>query len=118
MFSLPSFAEWTKITVGGEGTTFYLSKNSIRTEGEYIKWWVLKDRLKPTARGTYSAKTHQQGECSSFRYRTLSWVFHPEKMGGGIGNMRRVRNPKWIYPKPNTIDGYFLKIVCAYKNSR
>jgi hypothetical protein len=121
MFSSASFAEWKvpltewkKITVGGDGTTYYLSEKSIKPKGRYVEWWGLNDRLKPTSNGFYSAAFQQQGECASFRYRSLSVVLYPKKMQGRHGRVVRNKNPKWVYPRPNSIDGHFLKIVCAY----
>ncbi len=89
-------------------------KKTLKPKVRYVYWWGLNDRSKPTVNGAYSAKNQNQGECASFRYKALSWLLHPNKMGGGIGTMFRAREPKWIYPRPNSIDGHILKIVCTY----
>ena len=116
LLSAPSYAKWTKVGENVNGTTFYMDFERIRKVDGYVYWWDLSDYLKPTKYGDLSAKSYHQGDCKLFRSRDLSFSFHKEPMGGGIG---RVREPKgeqknWVYPSPNSVDEGVLKLVCNH----
>ena len=117
MFSSTSFAGWKEVTEGGEsvntGDTFYVDFDRIRKHEGYIYFWVLHDYLKPITNNNLSAKNYKQGDCKLFRYKDLSWIFHKEPMGGGIGNPETPDN-KWRYPSPNSVNEGILKSVCEY----
>ena len=51
MFSSLSYAEWTKVGVGGDGNTYYIDFERIKKHGGYVYWWDLNDLLKPDKDG-------------------------------------------------------------------
>ena len=106
-------ADWKPIAKGKDGTTAYINLKSIKQSGGRVYWWGLDDRLKPTERGTKSAKHSHEGDCNLFRYRTLSWSFHKKAMGEGVGRLVQTEIPNWKYPKANSVTGYILKTICA-----
>ena len=109
-FSSPSNAEWTKMTESVDGNTFYVDYERIRKHGGYVYFWTLTDFLKPMS-GIFSTKTYHQGDCKLFRVKGLSWSFHKEPMGGGIGETEDSAE-KWNYPPPNSINETILKLIC------
>ena len=113
MFSSTSHADWTKIE-GVDGPTFYVDYERIRKHEGYVYYWYLTDFLEPNQYGRLSGKTYIQGDCKLIRFKALSFSFHNEPMGGGIGE---VSEPKgnignWRYPPPNTVHESMLQSVC------
>ena len=105
-------ADWKPIVKGKDGMTTYINLKSIKKSDGRVYWWGLDDRLKPTERGTKSAKHSHEGDCGLFRYRTLSWSFHKMAMGKGTGRFVQTEIPNWKYPKPHSVSGYILKTIC------
>ena len=116
MFSSPSYSEWTKGSEDGNGNTFYVDFERIRKVDGYVYFWLLQDSLKPKRHGILSGKMYNQGDCKLFRFKTLSFYFHKEPMGGGTGDVSEPIgiNRNWKHPPPNTIDEFILKHVCLY----
>jgi hypothetical protein len=115
MFSSSSYAEWTKVVGSKSGdiiATIYVDFERIRKHDGYVYWWQLFDLLKPTQEGMLSGKTYNQVDCKLFRYKTLSFSYHKEPMGGGTGDSNSPKNPEWDYPPPNSSIEETLKQVC------
>ena len=113
MFSTPSYAEWKKVGNTVLGDIFYVDFERIRKHGGYVYWWTLTDYLEPTKLGNLSNKVYRQGDCKLFRHKNLSFSFHKEPMGGGIGDIREPSNQNWSYPPPTSGDEIILKRVCS-----
>ena len=114
MFSSPSFAKWTKVGESVDGNTFYVDFGRIRKQNGYVYFWKLMNLLKSLENEILSANFYYQGDCKLFRYKYLSYSFHKEPMGGGIGEVLEPKgeNANWKYPSPNTTDESVLKSVC------
>jgi hypothetical protein len=112
MFSSSSYAGWTKVSESAIGDTFYVDYERIRKHDGYVYYWRLSDYLKPSPNGRLSSKTYNQGDCKLFRYKTLSWSFHNEPMGGGTGDTDNNPDKEWNYPPPNSSNEEILKQVC------
>ena len=112
MFSSSSYAGWTEVSESVNGGTSYVDFERIRKHDGYVYWWTLADYLKPKSSGVLSVKFYNQGDCKLFRYKTLSWSFHKEPMGGGTGGVDNNPDKEWSYPSPNTIMETVLKQVC------
>ena len=111
MFSLPSYAEWTKLYVNDIGNTYYLDFKRIRKHGGSVYYWILSDLLKPINNGSLSGKLYAEGDCKLFRLKGLSHSYYKEPMGGGTGEVDNSLN-EWQYPSPNTSGETVLKSVC------
>ena len=112
-FSSPSYAEWTKVSKSVEsGDTYYVDYERIRKHDGFVYYWTLSDFLKPFKTGMLSSKTYYQGDCKLFRYKTLSYSFHKEPMGGGTGDVDNVPDKDWKYPPPKSSIETILKSVC------
>ena len=78
-----------------DGRTFYVDFERIRKHGGYVYYWYLRDFLKPEKWGDMSSKLYNQGDCKLFRYKYLSYFFHKEPMGGGVGNLLNEVDKNW-----------------------
>jgi hypothetical protein len=112
MFSSSSYAEWTKVSENVNGDTFYVDFERIRKNDGYVYWWELLDYLKPTSTGRLSGKNYSQGDCKLFRYKSLSYSFHNEPMGGGTGDTVNEPDKEWTYPPPDSSVEEVLKHIC------
>ena len=113
MFSSPSFGEWTKVATESSGRVFYLDFERVRKHDGYVYWWELSDYLKPSEFGSLSAKVYHQGDCKLFRFKTLSFSFHKEPMGHGLGDIQEPYKKGWKYPPPKSVSEVILKAVCS-----
>jgi hypothetical protein len=113
MFSSPSYAKWEKMSKSVVGDTYYVDFGRMRKHDGFVYFWRLDDYLKPTKTGTLSNKIYNQVDCNLFRYKSLSWSFHKEPMGGGTGNLNNDPDKEWTYPSPNSVNETVLKQVCS-----
>ena len=95
-----------------DGDTFYVDFERIKKHDGYFYYWILRDYLVP---GEYSrdlsSKVYHQGDCKLFRYKTLSYSFHKEPMGGGT-DVVKYPDKQWTYSPPNSSFETVLKKVC------
>ena len=96
-----------------EGDTFYVGYDRIRKHDGYVYWWGLLDYLKPDKWGDLSSKTYHQGDCKLFRIKYLSFSYHKEPMGRGIGEISSPKNQEWQYPPPHSVIETILKSICS-----
>jgi hypothetical protein len=113
IFASGSFAEWTKVAANKSGDSFYLDYERIRKHDGYVYYWELGNYLKPDKYGDLSAKVYYEGDCKLFRFRTLSYSFHKEPMGGGTGDVQESVKKGWKYPAPMSTGETILKAVCS-----
>lgn len=111
MISSSSFADWTKVHESETGN-HYVDFDKIKKQVDFVYYWTLFDLSKPDPDGDLSYKNYKQGDCKLFRFRSLSFSFHKEPMGGGIGVTGNPENPEWNYPSLNSGDKMTLKLVC------
>ena len=112
--SLPVSAEWFKIGGNVDGDTFYLDFDRIRKHNGYIYWWELTDYLRPQS-GFHSTKMYVQGDCTKFRVKHLSMVFHKGPMGEGSSLDYEPPN-KWEYPPPESGMEQTLQLICNMRD--
>ena len=110
-FSSPSYAEWTKMTESVDGDTFYVDFERIRKHDGFVYYWKLTDYLK-LQRVNMSNKTYNQGDCKLFRFKSLSYSFHKQPMGGGTAEVSNNPDKEWTYPPPKSVAEITLKQVC------
>ena len=97
------------------GDIYYLDFERIRKHDGYVYFWELADHLKPTPQGHLSDKMYKQGDCKLFRFKSLSYIFYDEPMGGGTGDTVNEPDKEWRDPRPNSVDEEVLQTVCANK---
>ena len=113
MIPSTSFAGWTKVDESVSGDTFYVDFERIKKHGGFVYYWILTDYLKPDKWGDLSNKMYIQGDCNLFRFKTLSYSFHKELMGGGTGDVEEPEKKGWMYATPDSINEIILKEVCS-----
>ena len=98
-----------------DGDTFYVDFERVRKHDGYVYFWYLTDYLKPNQFGTLSHKIYNQGDCTLFRVKPLSLVYHKLPMGGGSEETSTPtgKNRDWVYPTPESMNEYILKKVCG-----
>ena len=111
IFSSTSFADWTKVDKSEIGN-HYVDFDKIKKHDGYVYYWYLIDYLRSDSDGDLSYKNYKQGDCKLFRFKSLSFSFHKEPMGGGTGETGNPKNPEWNYPSPNSVNKILLKQVC------
>jgi len=111
-FSSISFAGWTKVDESEIGK-HYVDFDRIKKIDGFVYFWTLFDLLKPDPDGDLSYKNYKEGDCKLFRFKSLSFSFHKEPMGGGTGEIGNPKNPEWNYPSPNSGDKKSLTLVCG-----
>ena len=109
-----SNAEWTEITENVHGTTFYVDFERIQKNGEYVYFWDLLDRVKPTKHGTLSLISFIEGNCNMFGYRYLQISSYTESMGRGTRSNFDSSPSEWKYASPNSTVEFVLKTVCDW----
>ena len=111
MFSSTSFAGWTKVDESEIGN-HYVDFDKIRKQDGHVYYWYLIDYLRSDPDGDLSYKNYKQGDCKLFRFKSLSFSFHKDPMGGGTGETGNPENPEWNYPSPDSVNKILLKKVC------
>ena len=114
MFSTPSYGEWTEVSENVQGTVYYVDFERIRKHGGYVYYWEMNNLLKPDVDGHLSNKFYTQTDCKLFRYKTLSYSYHKEPMGGGTGRTYNPQKPIWRYPPPKSSIEVILQRVCSH----
>ena len=112
IFASSSFSAWTRVAKTVNGDTFYVDYERIRKHDGYVSFWTLSNFLMPTTWGDFSTETYRQGDCKSFRLRSLKFVQYKQKMGQGFGDVYNPKNTKWNFPSPQSVNGTILKVVC------
>ena len=113
LFSVPSYARWTKVGANVAGNSFYVDYEKIKKKNGYVYWWSLLDFLKPLDGRYLSHKVYTQGDCALLRFLTLSSHLHKEPMGRGDKDTSKSPE-EWRYPTPNSVNKTILKSVCSW----
>ena len=116
LLSTPVLGEWKEMGNDPGGNTFYVDFDTIKQHQGYVFWWMLFDLLKPSSGGTISGKVYYQGDCNSFRVKSLNQLYFNEPMGKGtnIGKSKGGTEWKSLSPNKNRMQEKLLKSVCAY----
>ena len=113
MFSLPSYAEWTKGSSGMLGDTIYLDFTRIRKQDGYNYVWILFD-YDDAKNGVFSAEAYLQVDCKVFRFKIMTDTFYDRNMGQGeVVGGSNVAMKEWTYPNRNSMWENTLNKVCG-----
>lgn len=111
----PASAEWVELFRNDDtGETIYVDKDTIRHEGDVVKWWELEDfKTVQTVGGIMflSAKLQWEFECAEERMRILALTEFSGNMGKGDVVLSESPEQKW---RPVEPDSFILwKAVCS-----
>ncbi len=111
MFSLPSYAEWTKVSENIDGVNYYVDLNRIRKHDGYVFYWELVDLVKPSSEGYLSYRIYKKVDCDLMRFISLDETDYKEHMGRGIGD-KPTPSDNWYYSPPGSSSEQTLTAVC------
>ena len=108
------FGEWTGVTEGEDGNTYYVDFERIKERRGYVYYWYLTDYPKPNKDGNMSMQWYLQGDCDPLRFKTINSIGYKEPMGEGFLGSKTESAKNWIYPPPDSVYEGILKRVCRY----
>jgi len=119
----PVYAEWVAVAMTPNGEMMvYADPNTLRREGELVKWWELNDYDTPqtesskVGKGDYvSVKVQTEYDCAKELMRHLAISKFTGRMGGGYVVFSSSEATKWIPIRPESIGQIIWKKVCGYE---
>lgn len=109
--------DWTQVTKGQNGHTFYIDMKKLDENKEYVFFWQLINYNEKDEYGDLSAKIYIQGDCKTFKFRWLKVSYH--KMFMGRDPVKPDKPSKlvsgWQFPKENSTSYSVLEHVCENK---
>ena len=113
MVSSPSYAEWTKVSVGVLGDKTYVDFTRIRKQDGYNSFWILFD-YDDAKDGVFSAESYLQVDCKVFRFKIMTDTYYDRNMGQGeVVGGSKVAMKEWYYPKRKSMWETTLNKVCG-----
>ena len=112
--------EWTQVTKGKNGHTFFIDMKKIYENNDYIYFWQLINYNEKDEYGDLSAKIFIQGDCKSFKFKWLKVAYHKMFMGKDKVNLK---NPSeilsgWQSPNLGSTSHAVLEYACKNRWSR
>ena len=101
-------------TAADGGSEHYIDFEKIKKVDGYKYYRFLTDLFEPDQDGDFSYVSYMQGDCKLSKIMVLSEFYYKQPMGVGKVTTNTVKNPKWIYPAPNSMNEYMLELVCNY----
>lgn len=109
---MPATAKWTKVNDVNR-LAQYIDYDTIRTDGNLRKVWVIHDLKKRDEDGEMSTRFRVELDCKEERTRTLSISSHSQNMAeGALLRQFTPENPKWTDVVPKSMGDTVFKIVC------
>ena len=109
--------EWTKVTKGQNGHTFYIDMKKLSEHNGFIYFWQLINYNEKDEYGDSSAKIYVQGDCSTFKFKWLMVSYH--KMMMGQDEVMLAKPSKlvsgWQFPSAGSTSYVVLDHVCKNK---
>jgi hypothetical protein len=99
MLSFNSYGEWTKVTEGDDGDSYYIDLNTIKKNDGYVYWWDFVNYVEPYD-GFMSLTSFLQGDYEIGRFKELSSTSYTESMLYGEYETDTPDNPEWDYYPP------------------
>ena len=109
--------DWTAITKGQNGHTFFVDMEKLNEDKGYIYFWQLINYREKDEYGDMSAKIYVQGECETFKFKWLKVAYHKKFMGRDIvkpGKPSKLVSG-WQFPSIGSTSYTVLDHVCKNK---
>ena len=109
--------DWTEITKGQNGHTFFVDMEDLNESKGYIYFWQLINYNDQDEYGDMSAKIYVQAECNVFKFKWLKVSYHKMLMGK---DYVKPDNPSklvsgWQFPSIGSTSYAVLDHVCKNK---
>ncbi len=114
-----SWADWEFSNISPRGDTFYIDRNTIRREGDFVKMWTMKSCkgiCSTQAKKIFSSdKTFVIFNCKNETSAVLSITQYDGQMGTGnsVGTINLQNNIQWEPIIPESLSEYEWKIACG-----
>ena len=118
LFCLNTIArDWTKITKGQNGHTFFVDMENLNESRGYIYFWQLINYNEQDEYGDMAAKIYVKAECEVFKFKWLKISYHKMLMGK---DYVKPDNPStlvsgWQFPSTGSTSYAVLDHVCKNK---
>ena len=113
MFCAGSWAEWTLLGGGNDGTKTYVDFDKIHKIDGFAYYWSLTDFLEPFSE-LLSVKMYAAADCEAFRFMPVSLLVYKLPMAEEEAILRSIPDPKWNYAQPGSVREVTLEAVCAH----
>ena len=113
MFCAGSWAEWTLLGGGNDGTKTYVDFDKIHKIDGFAYYWSLTDFLEPDYE-LLSVKMYAAADCEAFRFMPVSLLVYKLPMAEEEAILRSIPDPKWNYAQPGSVREVTLEAVCAH----
>ena len=109
--------EWTKVTKGQNGHTFFIDMKKLNENKGYIYFWQLINYYEKDEYGDFSAKIYVKGDCNIFKFKWLKVAYHKMLMGEDQVKPEKPSKlvSKWQFPKFGSTSYTVLQYVCENK---
>ena len=114
LISFNSYGDWKLIGDNVNSSNYYIDFEKIKKVDGYKYYRFLTDLFEPDQDGDFSYVSYMQGDCKLSKIMVLSEFYYKQPMGVGKVTTNTVKNPKWIYPAPNSMNEYMLELVCNH----
>ena len=110
-------SDWTKVTIGQNGHTFFINMNKVIENRGFIYFWQLINYNKKDEYGDLSAKIYIQGDCKNFKFKWLRISYHKMIMGQDEVNLDQPSKlvSGWQFPVTGSTSYAVLDHVCNNK---
>ena len=110
-------SEWTKVTKGQNGHTFFIDMKKFNENKGYVYFWQLINYYEKDEYGDLSAKIYVQGDCNIFKFKWLKVSYHKMLMGKDHVKPKKPSKlvAKWQFPKSGSTSYKVLQYVCENK---
>jgi len=109
--------EWSKVTKGLKGHTFYVDMQQIKEEKNYIYFWQLINYEKADEYGDYSAKIYMKADCVKLRFRWMKLSYHKSFMAEDKSLLKKPSDlvAGWQSPEKGSTSFTVIEHVCKNK---
>lgn len=109
--------DWTKVTIGQNGHTFFIDMNNLIENSGFIYFWQLINYKEKDEYGDLSAKIYIQGDCKTFKFKWLQVSYHKMIMGQDEVRLSQPSKPVsgWQFPVAGSTSYAVLEHVCKNK---
>ena len=115
----PAYAEWQVVDKDDHHEyAVYIDPDTIRRNGEVVKWWELWDHeTVQTVAGEsrLSMKFQREHDCAETLQRPLSQTWFAGNMGSGKVGFSNSNEGKWQPVQPGSIAQMLWKLACGKK---
>ena len=107
---------WVKVATAENGHIFYINKEQIEEDNNFIYFWKLINYQKPDEYGDLSAKIYIKVLCEKLQFQWLYISYHKKQMGQDNTPVKKASEvvSAWQEPSANSTSKKVIEYVCNY----